>query len=63
MVRALVTGREGQVAQSLADSAAAHAGIELTFAGRPQLDLLEPETVRASILAARPDIVVSATAV
>ena len=62
MVRVLVTGREGQVAQSLADSTTAHAGIELTFAGRPQLDLLEPETVRASILAARPDIVVSAAA-
>ena len=62
MVRVLVTGREGQVAQSLADSTTAHAGIELTFAGRPQLDLLEPETVRASILAARPDVVVSAAA-
>ena len=61
-MRVLVTGREGQVARSLADSAAAHAGIELTFAGRPQLDLMEPGPVRAAILAARPEIVVSAAA-
>ncbi len=32
------------------------------FAGRPQLDLLEPETVRVAILTARPDVVVSAAA-
>ena len=59
-MRVLVTGREGQVARSLADGAAADAGIELTLAGRPEFDLLEPETVRSAILAARPEIVVSA---
>ncbi|MEP9385694.1 dTDP-4-dehydrorhamnose reductase [Mesorhizobium sp. KR9-304] len=61
-MRVLVIGRDGQVARSLADRAAAHAGIEVKLAGRPQLDLLEPGTVRASILAARPDVVVSAAA-
>ncbi len=61
-MRILVTGREGQVARSLAEGAAADANIELMFAGRPQLDLLEPETVRLAILAARPDVVVSAAA-
>ncbi len=57
-MKALVTGRDGQVARSLAERAAADAEIELTTtAGRPQLDLLQPETVRRTILAARPDIV------
>jgi dTDP-4-dehydrorhamnose reductase len=61
-VRVLVTGREGQVARSLVESAAADPGIELVAVGRPQLDLLQPETVRSAILAAQPDIVVSAAA-
>jgi dTDP-4-dehydrorhamnose reductase len=58
----LVTGREGQVARSLVERAAADPAIELVSVGRPQLDLLEPETVRMEILAARPDVVVSAAA-
>ncbi|MDQ2634763.1 MAG: dTDP-4-dehydrorhamnose reductase [Pseudomonadota bacterium] len=61
-MRILVTGRQGQVVRSLAERAAADPGIELVVAGRPQLDLLKPETVRAAILAARPYIVVSAAA-
>jgi dTDP-4-dehydrorhamnose reductase len=61
-VRILVTGREGQVARSLAEGAAADPNIKLMFAGRPQFDLLEPETVRSAVLAARPDVVVSAAA-
>jgi dTDP-4-dehydrorhamnose reductase len=61
-VKILVTGREGQVARSLAELGAATPGVEIVLAGRPQLDLLEPETVRFAILAARPDVVVSAAA-
>jgi dTDP-4-dehydrorhamnose reductase len=61
-VRILVTGREGQVARSLMERAAAQPDTEVMFAGRPQFDLLQPETVRAAILAARPDVVVSAAA-
>jgi dTDP-4-dehydrorhamnose reductase len=61
-VRVLVTGREGQVARSLVEYAAAVPGIELVAIGRPQLDLLQPETVRSAILAARPEVVVSAAA-
>ncbi len=61
-MRILVTGREGQVARSLAECAATYADIELTTIGRPQLDLLQPETIRPAILAARPDVVVSAAA-
>ena len=61
-MRILVTGRGGQVARSLAERAATHPDAEVMFAGRPQLDLLQPETVRAAILTARPDVVVSAAA-
>ncbi len=61
-MRLLVTGREGQVAQSLAERAAAHPGVEIVAAGRPELDLTQPDTVRRAILDARPDVVVSAAA-
>jgi dTDP-4-dehydrorhamnose reductase len=61
-VKILVTGREGQVALSLAERAAAHPDAEVLLAGRPSLDLMKPETVRETILAARPDVVVSAAA-
>ncbi len=61
-MRILVTGREGQVAQSLAERAAAHPGVEIVAAGRPELDLAQPDTVRRAILDARPDVVVSAAA-
>lgn len=61
-MKILVTGREGQVARSLAEGAAADPEIELVSVGRPKLDLLRLETIRSSILAAKPDIVVSAAA-
>jgi dTDP-4-dehydrorhamnose reductase len=61
-VRILVTGRHGQVSRSLAERALGHAGTEIMLAGRPELDLLRPETLRPAILAARPDVVVSAAA-
>ncbi len=62
MIRLLVTGRNGQVATSLAERAAAHAGIEVIAIGRPELDLERPETVGPAILAAKPDLVVNAAA-
>ena len=61
-MRILVTGREGQVARSLAQRAAADPEVEFLAIGRPQFDLLQPETARTAILAARPDVVVSAAA-
>lgn len=61
-MRVLVTGREGQVARSLADSAAANPDVELIFAGRPAFDLQHAGKARAVILATKPDIVVSAAA-
>ncbi len=62
MMRVLVTGRNGQVATSLAERAALLPGIALVALGRPELDLEKPDTVGAAILAAKPDIVVNAAA-
>ena len=61
-MRLAVTGREGQVARSLAERASGRAGVEVVTVGRPDLDLEEPGTVLKALQAARPDIVVSAAA-
>ena len=54
----LVTGRHGQLAQSLA----AQGGDDVLLLGRPELDLATPGSARAAILAARPDLIVNAAA-
>lgn len=59
-MKIFVTGREGQVARSLAE--ASHPGVEIVFAGRPEFDLEVPDTVMSAIRSARPDVVVSAAA-
>ena len=61
-MKVVVTGRFGQVAQSLAEKAAGRPDVELVMLGRPEFDLTEPDTVQAAIRDARPDIVVSAAA-
>lgn len=61
-MRIAVTGREGQVARSLVERSREMSGVEVVPVGRPQLDLLRPETVLPAIRAADPDIVVSAAA-
>ncbi len=61
-MRILVTGREGQVARSLAERASL-SGHDVVALGRPDLDLAgEPEAIIASIKAADPDVIVSAAA-
>ncbi|HLU20474.1 MAG TPA: dTDP-4-dehydrorhamnose reductase [Pusillimonas sp.] len=60
--RILVTGREGQLARSLAAEAAKRSAMKLVIMGRPSLDLTRPETVHRVIAHARPDIVISAAA-
>lgn len=60
--RIVVTGRNGQVARSLREQAAAHRDLELVFAGRPELDLTRPETIAEAVTKLRPDLVVSAAA-
>lgn len=58
-MRILVTGREGQVARSLAERVGGH---ELVFAGRPDLDLADAASIEATVAAVAPDLVVSAAA-
>lgn len=61
-MKILVTGTKGQVSRCLQERAALHDDIELVAVGRPELDLLKPDTVAAVIASHRPDIVVSAAA-
>ena len=59
-MRILVTGRNGQVARSLAERAgAAH---ELIFADRPGLDLADPRSIERTVEQVRPDLVFSVAA-
>lgn len=60
-VRIVVTGRDGQVAQSLAERGAS-SDHDLVFLARPELDLADPAAAEQAIAAARPDLVVSAAA-
>ncbi|MCZ8543092.1 dTDP-4-dehydrorhamnose reductase [Mesorhizobium qingshengii] len=61
-MRLVVTGREGQVAASLLEAGQGRAGLEIIAIGRPELDLARPDTVIDAIVAAQPDMVVSAAA-
>ena len=61
-MRIAVTGRDGQVAQSLAERARDGTGVEVVLVGRPEFDLAVPETIAPALAAARPDLVVSAAA-
>lgn len=62
MIRVTVTGTQGQVALSLLERGLAHADIDVTALGRPDLDLERPETVEAALVAAKPGMVVNAAA-
>jgi dTDP-4-dehydrorhamnose reductase len=58
-MRIVVTGREGQLARSLAERLPAH---QLTFASRPEVDLTRPGEIADLIVEARPDCVINAAA-
>lgn len=58
-MKILVTGREGQVARSLAERNSAH---ELVFAARPDFDLADPVGIARTIMDTKPDLIVSAAA-
>jgi len=60
-MRIAVTGKQGQVVQSLLALAPDH-GAELVAVGRPDLDLADPASVLPALAAARPDVIVSAAA-
>lgn len=61
-MKLLVTGREGQVVRSLLERAGGDRTFEVVALGRPQLDLVDATTIRRTVAAERPDIVVSAAA-
>jgi dTDP-4-dehydrorhamnose reductase len=61
-MRIVVTGREGQVVRSLIERTSSDPSLEVVALGRPELDLTDPASITSAIVAARPDIVVSAAA-
>jgi len=61
-MRVLVTGREGQLVQSLRERAAHWPDLTIVAAGRPELDLEKPDTIAAAVTAASPDLVINAAA-
>lgn len=61
-MKILVTGTKGQVSRCLQERVADVAGIDLLALGRPELDLLKPDTIVETIDSYEPDIVVSAAA-
>lgn len=61
-MRILVTGEAGQVARSLAERGARRDGVELIFARRPDFDLGDEQSIRRTVEAARPDVVINAAA-
>lgn len=60
-MRIAVTGRTGQVVQSLL-ARAETAGVTVIAVGRPELDLAQPESVQQALAAVKPDCVVNAAA-
>jgi len=61
-MRVLVTGRDGQLARSLAERVQRHPGVALQAMGRPEFDLLIAGSAAKAIIKARPDIVIHAAA-
>jgi len=61
-VKVLITGREGQLAQSLNERGNDHPQLELVFAARPDTDLSIRGSVAKAIKKARPDVVINAAA-
>ena len=60
-MRIVVTGRHGQVAQSLLERAAA-LNVEVHAAARPDIDLARPAEVERTLIDLRPDVIVNAAA-
>lgn len=59
-MKLLVTGRDGQVAQAL--SKCASDTVEIICVGRPELDLLDPASIKRQVEAHRPDLVINPAA-
>ena len=61
-MKVLITGRDGQLARSLAERAAGQPNLSLHFAARPACDLAVRGSAAAAIRTAQPDLVISAAA-
>jgi dTDP-4-dehydrorhamnose reductase len=61
IMRLIVTGTQGQVAQSLRERAPAH-GVEVELVGRPELDLADPQSIGKALAGRRADVVINAAA-
>lgn len=61
-MKIVVTGRHGQIVQSLLERAQHRSDLQVVALGRPELDLARPETVYNSLTATKPDLIVSAAA-
>ena len=59
-MKVLVTGRDGQLARGLVETAGA--GVKVVAVGRPEFDLADENSVTAVVARERPDIVVNAAA-
>lgn len=60
-MRIAVTGKQGQVVQSLLRRGA-EMGVKISAVGRPEMDLADPPSIAAAFSALRPDVIVSAAA-
>ncbi|MCR6502400.1 dTDP-4-dehydrorhamnose reductase [Shinella sp. CPCC 101442] len=60
-MRIVVTGREGQIARSLA-ALGPQMNVEIIPIGRPELDLVTPGSIMPALATARPDAIISAAA-
>ncbi|KQV36321.1 MULTISPECIES: dTDP-4-dehydrorhamnose reductase [unclassified Rhizobium] len=60
-MRIAITGKQGQVVQAMVEQAAS-LGVELITVGRPEMDLADGSSVSRALLAANPDVIVSAAA-
>ncbi len=60
-MKLLCVGRQGQVARALTEQAEAR-GIHVISRGRPELNILDPQSIRANLNELKPDIVLNAAA-
>lgn len=58
-MRILVTGRQGQLARSIAERANGH---EVLFVERPRLDLADPASIERTVAETAPELVINAAA-
>lgn len=61
-MKLLITGREGQLARSLAEVMTGHSALQTAFAGRPELDLEQPGSFDEAVNRYRPDVVINTAA-